>query len=148
MFNKKYIYEDVHLCVGNKHEVVPAELQLQEGDGHRWTAFVRFVDSAMQHHIANFIQKVEFRFLLNGRFEQQEIKPSAGTAIEMSTLSSECFEMPISIYWADELDMQPTMLKHKISFKGAGSQRILKIAMKTKMIALLKRAAPKAPMMD
>lgn len=66
----------------------------------------------------------------------------------MSTLSSECFEMPISIYWADELDMQPTMWKHKISFKGDGSHRILKIAMKTKMIALLQRAVPNTPMMD
>jgi hypothetical protein len=56
--------------------------------------------------------------------------------------------MPISIYWADELDMQPTMLKHKISFQGAGSHRILKIAMKTKMIAQLQCAAPNTPMMD
>jgi len=110
MFDKKYIYEDVQVCLGNKHEIVPAEFQLHddnddEGDQHRWTAFVRFVDSDMQHHIAHFIQKVEFGFLLRGRFEKQEIKPSPGTAIEMSTLSSECFEMPISIYWADELDM-------------------------------------------
>ena len=104
--------DQIVISYGNDHEIVSSE---SSHNHHSWTAFVRLQDAKLD--INNFIKKVVFK--LHPTFHRP-IREVNKAPFEVGCLGWGIFLIPITIYWQDWLEKEPTKMNHYLSFNGAG----------------------------